>query len=86
MPSYSSPKPIMDGDIFMGDMVYTPRRPGIRINIHTADMVNIVKQADVIASFTIEEMHSMIEAFQLELNYRENSQQEGEENAVTETK
>lgn len=56
----------------MADLIYHPRRPGIKINVHTSDIVNVVKQPDVLASFTEGEMTEMIEVMQLELNYRVN--------------
>lgn len=56
----------------MADLIYTPRRPGIRLIVHTADIVNVVKQHDVLASMSEDELSEIVEAMMLELNVRTN--------------
>ena len=65
----------------MADLINIRSRPGVRINLHPADIVNIVKQADVLASFTEGELSELTDAMSLELNYREN--RKGDKNVTS---
>lgn len=64
----------------MADLINIRLRPGVRINLHPADIKNICVQPEVLASFTEGELAEMIDCFHLELNYRTNK---GEKNART---
>lgn len=56
----------------MADLVYQPRKPGIKIFVHTADIVNVIKQPDVLNSMTEGELQEVTETLMGELNYRSN--------------
>lgn len=60
----------------MADILNIRPRPGVRINLHPSDIAGIVKQPEVIASFTQGELTEIVEAFMLEINYRTNQQTE----------
>lgn len=66
----------------MADIRNIRTRPGVRIYLHPADIVDMVTQPDVIESLNQDEMTKIIEALHLEINAREN----GVENANTQSR
>ena len=54
----------------MADLINVRPRPGVRINLHIADIFNIMKQPEVIISFSNAELNEMIEIMREELEQR----------------
>lgn len=55
----------------MADIYNVRTRPGVRIHLHPADIASVLKQPDVVAAFTNEEMKQIIDCIDTELNFRE---------------
>lgn len=54
----------------MADLRNIRTRPGVRINIHPADITDIMTQTDVLGSLSNEELDKISEALTMERNIR----------------
>lgn len=55
----------------MPDIRIIRSKTNVRIELYPSDIANITTQSEVISSFTIEELHKIIETLSLELSGRE---------------
>lgn len=60
----------------MPDLRNIRTRPGVRIQLHPADMAEIVQQSDVVQCFNDQELLSIIETLQTEVECRQNERKE----------
>jgi hypothetical protein len=60
----------------MSDIRFVRNRPGVRIYLHPADLVDMVTQPEVLASFGSDEIRKIIESLSMEENLRENQRTE----------
>lgn len=56
----------------MAEIFNVRPRPGVRINLHAQDIRDIVKQPEVLASFTEGELQELIDSLHAQLNYLQN--------------
>lgn len=54
----------------MPDLRNIRSRPGVRINLHPADIADIMQQQDVVQSFNEQELMIIIETLQAEITHR----------------
>lgn len=62
----------------MPDLRNIRSRPGVRIQLHPADIADVMQQQDVVQSFNDQELLLIIETLQAEVVYRQNERKEND--------
>lgn len=60
----------------MPDLRNIRSRPGVRIQLHPADIADVMQQQDVVQSFNDQELLLIIETLKAEVVYRQNERKE----------